>query len=396
MSHRWSNSPASLFLLLLCNGMPPALAQFTLVSVGHVSNNIPSRYANDVAVNGTYAYVTYEPTGVRIYDVSNPADPVPVGIASNGISPEGILLSGHTLYVPDYYNGLHVYDISNPTNAINIANTNNGGRPFDVALQSNQLFLVNGASLRIYDVSNPTNISSIGNINTGNNAQGVAVSGDYAYVANGADGLRIYDISTPTNIVNVGHTNDGNAHCVAVSGNYAYVLHYSSGGLCIYDISDPTSPSKVGQAGGSASQYDFHGIVVTGNRAYAGMSDGLRIFDVSDPGNPVDVGNTNVPNNFYGSSGVALAGDRVCVANQGDGFRIYELAGPKLGVSLTTSNSIMVSWPSNYLSFVLQQKADINIAEWLDVTNTPSNAGNQSQVLLSPLGGNALFRLKYP
>jgi hypothetical protein len=395
MSRGRISLPTGLLPLLLCSLMTPAFAQFTVVSIGHVSNNGSSRYANDVAVNGNYAYVSYEPTGVKIYDISNPTNPVSVGIVSSGVSPEGILLSGHTLYVPDYYSGLHVYDVSNPTNAVNIANTNNGGRPFNVALQSNHLFLVNGLSLRIYDVSDPTNIFSIGNIATGNNAQGVAVSGDYAYVANGIDGLRIYDISTPTNIVNVGHATDGNAHCVAVSGRYAYVLHYSSG-LDIYDISDPSNPSRVGHSSGSASPYNFHGIVVAGNFAYACMRDGLRIFDVSDPANPVDAGSATFPSNVYGASGVTLSGDHICLANQGDGFRIYELAGPQLGVSLPTSNSIAVSWPTNHLSFVLQRKADLNIAAWLNVTNTPVVGSNQIRVLLPSPGGDALFRLKYP
>ena len=381
-----------IFLLLTTfNGS----AQFTFLNVGHVLTNATA-YANDVALAGNYAYVSYEPYGLLIYNVSNPSKPFFVRGVNNGGSAEGLVVSGHYVYLANYTDGLRVYDISNPTNAVNISHINNGGLAWNVALASNVLYLANGSDgVRVYDVSNPTNITNIGHTNNGGTAYNIAVSGNRAFLAS-SDGLRTYDISAPTNVVNLGHTNDGIANGVAVSGNYAFVLHEATSGLVIYDVSDPANPRKIGQVAGAGTYPFFHGVVVSNAFVYTTLNHGLHIFDVSDPSNPVDVGHTNVSTSIYDPSSWTLSGNYSYVANQTDSLRIYSLAGPRLQFSPTTTNTLLVSWPSNSLPFSLLQNSNLTTGNWTPVSAPGIVTNGQNQVIVSPSANGQFYRLRLP
>src|ERR1700676_2149423 len=55
--------------------------------------------------------------------------PVNVGNATNvpGGRTLGVVLSGNYAYVANGYDGLRVYDVSDPTNPLNVGHINNGG-----------------------------------------------------------------------------------------------------------------------------------------------------------------------------------------------------------------------------------------------------------------------------
>jgi hypothetical protein len=68
----WAFLVASVIL-----GLPGAAgAQITPINIGHVNNG---GYAQSVAVAGNYAYLANNIDGLRIYDVSNPANPISIG-----------------------------------------------------------------------------------------------------------------------------------------------------------------------------------------------------------------------------------------------------------------------------------------------------------------------------
>ena len=138
----------------------------------------------------------------------------------------------------------------------------------------------------------------------------------------------------------------------------------------------------------------FHGLIVSGSRAYAATSDGLHIFDVSNPANPVDVAHTNNVVGVYPPSGVALSADYIYLANQSDGLRIYSLAGPQFKIDPPSAGQLLVSWPSNYYIFSLQQNSDLNSRNWLEVTNIPVVISNRNQVVLSPNTASGFYRLQ--
>jgi len=69
---------------------------------------------------------------------------------------------------------------------------------------------------------------------------------------------------------------------------------------------------------------------------------------------------------------------------------------PSLRVVLTTTNTVVVSWPNPSTGFNLQQNLDLGTPAWASVTNTPAVVGNELQVIVAPPPGNRFFRLKSP
>lgn len=385
-----------LFALCLLHLLPvlfctSVFAQLNFVTVGHTNNG---GYFNDVALSGPFAYVSTEPYGVRIYNVSNAATPLLVGgIHNTAGSPEGLLISSNFLFLANYGDGLRIYDISSPTNPVLISHTNNGGLAWNTALSGNYLYLANGNDgLRVYDVSNPTNVINVGHTNNGGYAFDVAISSNYVFLANAGDGLRIYDVSDPANPVNVGHTNNGYANGILVSGNYAFALSYQGFGLSIYDVSDPTSPQRLSQIGEHASQPLFHGIAVSGSFLYTTLYDALYLLDIADPTTPIVAAYAPFVQT-YGPSGVVLANGFIYLANQTDGFRLFSIYGPPLGIAASGTN-LSLFWPSNFFTFTVQQAPDLTKSQWIDLTNRPVLANGTNQISLSPDGDVGFYRLR--
>jgi hypothetical protein len=59
-------------------------------------------------------------------------------------------------------------------------------------------------------------------------------------------------------------------------------------------------------------------------------------------------------------------------------------------------NALVLAWPTNFQSFVLQQNADLGGTNWSSVTNAVSIVGTNRQVIITPLSERNLFRLKSP
>jgi uncharacterized secreted protein with C-terminal beta-propeller domain len=95
-------------------------------------------------------YVTYRKNGyIRIFDISDPANPNEVGIISDGLKwPWNMVISGDYMHVTDYVVGVSTYDISDPRNPVR---TDRLGHHYAVDLDHQGGFLYEGhyGSLRI-------------------------------------------------------------------------------------------------------------------------------------------------------------------------------------------------------------------------------------------------------
>jgi hypothetical protein len=56
--------------------------------------------------------------------------------------------------------------------------------------------------------------------------------------------------------------------------------------------------------------------------------------------------------------------------------------------------NLVLSWPTNVSSFVLQQSPDL--ISWTNSTRTLTTNGSQRSVTITPLPGNEFFRLQHP
>jgi hypothetical protein len=209
-----------------------------------------------------YAFLANYNDGLRIYDVSNPANPKRLAHVNDGGTALDATVSGNYVYLANDYDGLRIYDFSDPANPICVGRANDMGYPWGVVVIGNNAYVAdNFHGFSIFDVSNPTNPVILGNINnnpprenfqdhiSGKNkgkvfvtgsAYGVAVAGHHAYIANFGDGVWAYDISCPTNPVALAHTVTnfgGYSKRLTVSRGFAYVADQDDG-IRVYKVWD--------------------------------------------------------------------------------------------------------------------------------------------------------------
>jgi hypothetical protein len=67
---------------------------------------------------------------------------------------------------------------------------------------------------------------------------------------------------------------------------------------------------------------------------------------------------------------------------------------PKLTVTLTTTNTAVVSWQFPSTGFALEQNPTIATTNWTGVTNTVNNDGSFKWVAVPANTGNKFYRLK--
>ena len=81
---------------------------------------------------------------------------------------------------------------------------------------------------------------------------------------------------------------------------------------------------------------------------------------------------TNFPTLNWYAVGTAANGDTLVISQD----------APILSIS-HAGNSVVLSWPSSFTGFVLQQTKDLATANWSDVTNVVNVVGDQNQVTLA-------------
>src|SRR2546421_4058348 len=109
-------------ILTVCLVAAASSAQITLLPVAQTNNG---GYASAVAVYGHYLFLGAGATGLWVYDVSNPANPINIAHKSDGGNAFGLEVSSNLLYLANDYDGLRIYDISNPANPLNIGHATN-------------------------------------------------------------------------------------------------------------------------------------------------------------------------------------------------------------------------------------------------------------------------------
>jgi hypothetical protein len=103
----------------------------------------------------------------------------------------------------------------------------------------------------------------------------------------------------------------------------------------------------------------------------------------------------------FGFSLAAVGSDRVLIGaflddtSASDAGAAYLFSTtPTLAVTLTTTNTAVVSWPYPSRDFALEENSTLDTANWTRVANTVSNDGLFNRVIVSLNTSNNFFRLK--
>jgi hypothetical protein len=84
------------------------LAVDLLRNVGNIDNG-GSVY--DVEVSGNHAYLATGFSGLRIYDITDPANPASVSLIGGGADAQGVAVAGGLAYLANDYGGLRIFDV---------------------------------------------------------------------------------------------------------------------------------------------------------------------------------------------------------------------------------------------------------------------------------------------
>ena len=307
--------------------------------------------AHDVAVfgsgNRTYAIVTGDnDDGVQIMDVTDPASPVPVSAARDGLN-EFRALNGATnvaafksgdrtyaIVTAWDDNGVQIMDVTDPASPVPVSATYDGSAVLGALNRANDVEVFGSGDrtyaivtaydddgVQIMDVTDPASPASStfgdsGGFTALNSAEDVEVfgSGDRTYAIVAAsfddDAVQIMDITDPANPAPVSAVTDGSggftvlygAEDVEVfgSGDRTYAIVAVSNNndhvIQIMDITDPANPAPVSAvfdgSGGFATLRIAEDVEVfgSGDRTYAIVAthgnSGIQIMDVTDPARP--------------------------------------------------------------------------------------------------------------
>jgi len=227
--------------------------------------------------------------------------PVGLSFLSTGVPLENVDVAGNYAYIVAGDIGFGVVDVSDPSNPVVVGVAVTAGYATDVKIKDNLALVAVGLGLQIFDISNTTPVSlSVLQIGIGYPAVAafdLVIDGNYAYVGDN-EGLKIVDISDPVNPVYVGgiitprsvHGVDVDpVRQLAVTANLDLGMH-------VIDISDPASPQIIGSVDTSSEAVD---LVIKDQFVYLSdfPNDGLVAIDISDPANP-NITATNTAGGF--------------------------------------------------------------------------------------------------
>lgn len=244
--------------------------------------------ANSISVTGKYLFTTYHKPydetikGLRILDITNPAEPQMVSEYQMSNNPYAVTASNGYAYVAETSStsGVRIFDVNNPAAPQEVGFLPHSARTL-LAL-NDVLYLAQNGGLRAFDITDPSVPEALGFYVTPDVvSRDVAVINDSAYLA--AQGLHIVNVAEPSNLnPRATYHTPGDTTDVEVVDGVAYL---AAQGLHIVDVRNPSTPYEIGYLSGPAST-----LSVVDDHAYIAHSRGLRVVNVADSSRPVQVG----------------------------------------------------------------------------------------------------------
>ena len=377
-------------------------SSFLVVNVSNPSSSsVVGRLAmpgmiQDIALSGQYAFVANAVAGLQVVDISNPAAPALKGFYTTTGRASGLSILGSKAYVADGA-GLEVLDLANPLYPAFLSSTNYNGAGNDVALSSTAnkttVYLASSGIVSVIDASDSSNLVLHGHVDLGDYVSSIAVSGTSVFAAMPFESLHQIDVSNPDAPVDRGVASIGYVDSVATANNLVYtagtcfsILNYGNG-----------SPSVVGKNTGIAS-YGYNSSI-SGSRDYLADATGLQIVDISNSASPLKLcafSDSGIYGDYYSA---ALSGNYLFTVG-GGGLKVFDVSNPAQPHIVSQNSSVGGSQGQilvkNGIAYVLGS-GGTNRVQILNVSNpvSPSIVGGIPITTIYPqriaLSGNNLL-----
>ena len=285
-------------------------------------------WVSDIWATAKYSYAATGPDALLVHDVSNPANPQPVGSHRTLSDAHSLSVRWPHAFVADKQDRLHVIDVTAPGKPALISTIEMPGDIGGVYATSSHIYVGNKATgVRIFEFDGLGETALVGEFETGGLAEDIFVSSGLAYVARGS-GLLIVSVDDPSNPVAIGsHDTPGHASQLVVSSGHALVAD-GTAGLQVISVADPMDPHPVTNFE-TDSALD---VAVLSHHAFVldETNPRIRVLDVSNPVSLVAVGDLDVQGN---ARAIKVAGSCLFVAMDQDGMSVVDLTNPAAPIS---------------------------------------------------------------
>lgn len=281
----------------------------------------------DLQVVDGFAYVALSSNNSQgillIYDVSVPTDLHQVGEYSLPDRAKGIYISGDASHRQAYVAAGEVYilNVSDPADPIQIGVIATPEYAEEVTVTDEFAYVLGGSSMLIFDIADLTTPIQKSTYVSNWYTQRIVLDDDLAYITSSYAGIDIVNIADPSNPFLVGNygapirDHQIDSHDISVIGDQAYVSDCVRG-LLILDISDPQHPDVVGEYSETES---CTALAVDENLVYfPGGENGPQVLDISNPSTPSLA-------NWQRSAGITIA-------SYADGERLYAMELERLHI----------------------------------------------------------------
>jgi hypothetical protein len=196
-------------------------------------------FAWELALHGSHLYMPNE-FGLEVFDVTNPAEPVVRGgiafpeIAENG-GATSVAFAGTHAFVSAGWGGLRVVDISQPANMQVVGSWE--AKPATavgaLAYRDGHLYAAAGPVLFVLDVRDPRQPVLLTSVNVSGGAGDILLDGRHAYLASYGGGVAILDIGDPARPVMLGQIRSGGFALELARKDGDLLVASSTGGLVL-------------------------------------------------------------------------------------------------------------------------------------------------------------------
>lgn len=256
--------------------------QFTPAGVSFV--DLPG-YANNVKVDGNFAFVAAGSAGLQIVNIATPTAPFITSALSLPGNADDVRLRNGYAYIAAGPAGLQIVDIQTPQAPRLVGSVAIPGDAQDLWLDGNYAYIAAASGgIQVIDIHDPAAPAVVGSLLLADPARGVSISAGVAVVA-GDEGASVIDVSSPRSPQLRSFRSISNCKDVVVRGTYAYVAAFTSG-FHILDVSDPTNVRDVGLL---SSVFVPRDLALLGQFAMFAeqlFPNAIPFVDITDPANP--------------------------------------------------------------------------------------------------------------
>ena len=196
----------------------------------------------DAAPINNYLLVAYYGDSLTTRDMSDPVHPAVAGTCRTNIPMREIAVDGEYAYVAAESSGVVVFDISNPTQVDSLSALAGLGNVMAVDARGSLVAAATwDAGVRIIDATNTTDLKEISWYPTIGRVRDVAIVNNFLYVVDDGYGLRVLDVAQPTNPIAIGYQTSRAPRGITSYGDRLFYSDAELGTLILRNMVQPTS-----------------------------------------------------------------------------------------------------------------------------------------------------------